>query len=619
MTPVTTQAPATAEAPACPQDVETVMKLLGAAAEPWLRPSFLLNLFHGRLQWDLIHPFPQQPEGDRQAGVAVLEAARAFLLEHIDPLQIDAAAALPDDYLDLIRASGLLRLTLPEPRGYGLSYSNLVQVIELAGSWSSAVAMSISVHNCLGAPAFLSYLQDAATRDRIERQLGKGAISGLAATEQHGASNIVYCAAGVPTDDGSQFVLNGDKVYIGNGPIADLLVVPVNTTPAGETQSVQLSAFVVETDRPGVSVASRQQYMGLRGLSNGVVRFDNVVVPRENMLGQPGEGLKVVVDVVAAGKIFIPAICLAGLKHCLSWSARFAENQYLELPLSAFQLTQDVLADLAAEVFAQQSLLEWVARSLDDPRLDLRLELSVIKTCSSEAAWRAVDRTMQLCAGRGYEAARSLAARGLDPMPVERFFRDLRVHRIFGTTNELLHLSNGQAALAVFSALLAGQLTPAESLAHLHGLLNAAPSAFAAERLSAANRAHLRYIERTARRLAWTNYQLLLRGGGLAEVSAQQDVLLAIGQISALLCTMAITLSKADAPPEDAKQGDTIQQLADHFCARSATQIEALFRRLEPADGSLARMLSQTVASGAADWLLDGALIDDPKVSGARA
>src|SRR5687768_16538560 len=149
--------------------------------------------------------------------------------------------------------------------------------------------------------------------------------------------------------------------------------------------------------------------MGLKGLANGVLRFDGGEVPAEWMVGGPGEGLRIIMDVVPRGKMFTPAMSLAVCKLCLRWATQFSHSLYTGMPLHCYELTRALLAELAATTFAIESMLWWTTAALDRGDLDLEVELSILKAAPSEMAWRAVDATMQLLAGQGYETALSKA------------------------------------------------------------------------------------------------------------------------------------------------------------------------------------------------------------------
>lgn len=578
----------------CDQSLQTVLRLLGQSAAPWTKRSFMREMFSGRFRWDWISAFPAQAATDRARGDLFLQKLEAFLIEKIHPDRIDYEYRLPENIRELLLDAGLLTLTLDEASGgAALSFRNLTRLLEMTGSWCQTLGLALAVHNCISTSVFIPNMADGPARQHVLDQLRKGALSGLAATESHGASNIVYCATGKPTEDGKAYILDGEKVFIGNGPVGNYFVTPVSTTNANG--QVEVTCFLVDASWEGFSRGPSQSYMGMHGLFNGVVRLDQVRVPVEYMLGKPGEGLLLIVQLVGAGKIFIPSLCLGALKQCLRWVKAFSTAEYMEQALSTYELTANLEARIAADIYAQEAFLIWTTLAMDSGSFDTRIELGITKTSGSDAAWHALDSTLQLIAGRGYERAESLARRKLPAYPVERFFRDLRVHRIFGTTNELVRIATGQNALA-----------PAPAQGEV-------PTEFTAQYLSDANRAYLTDIAKAAARLAAAAQTALNQYG--ANIGNQQTLLYSFGLIGERLCTMALTLARAEADlaTSATTQSALINDLAGRYCAESLSIIERAFAQgAEPDDGT-AQRIRDAVTSGAADWLLHGVIPRDPE------
>jgi alkylation response protein AidB-like acyl-CoA dehydrogenase len=529
--------------------IADTLAILAGANVPFTQPSFMRDLLAGTLRWSYIHPFPRQPAEDRRTGDQWVERLRGVYHRHIHPEAIDATRQFPPDYLRVLKDAGLLTVTLPQADGgAALSHANLSRIYQLSGSWCSPVTLSTAVHASLGVPAFLPYVKDETARAAFAQRIAAGAITGLAATENHGGSNVIYDTTAQPTPDGRHYVLDGRKVYVGNGPLGELFVVPATTwteTPTGRTP--QISLFVVDAHAPGFRVDSHLTYMGMNGLPSAELVFEKLSVPAEHMIGAPGDGVRIVMQVVPPGKLFIPAMALGVMKHCLEWARAFSARRYLGLPLRCYQLTQQQIAAMAAAVFALESVLEWVALTLDRGELDVRIELDVIKSFSSNLAWSVLDSTMSLFAGRGYETQLSLQQRGQEDAPVERFFRDLRVLRIFGSTNELVQLNTGATALGPWTSYFPPAATGTLSalLAQLQAAAAPAPVPHAAH-LSPANRAHLAYVAASAQRLARASFTVLLQAGGSVQATAGQPVLVTLAAIANELCAMSLTLSRAD-------------------------------------------------------------------------
>ena len=276
------------------------------------REGFLAGLCAGRFRWDVIHTFPKQDAADRRVGDAVLAELVEFLTTHVDPDQIEVSGSMPDGLLDELQTRGYLALRQgSELGGLGLSVANTFRVIEAAMSWAVPVGWCLAIQNGLGAGAYLPLLSPGPLRDLIERRVSEGAVFSDADTEPSGASNDARTTTATPTDDGAAYMINGEKIFIGNGTAADFLVVSATVDePGGDVEY-----FFLDTSTPGFSVRSAQEFMGLRGAAIGALIFDNVRVPREQMLMLP-EDVDTEFEVNRPARMYIvsaPALAIAKL------------------------------------------------------------------------------------------------------------------------------------------------------------------------------------------------------------------------------------------------------------------------------------------------------------------
>src|SRR4051794_15497608 len=400
--------------------------------------GFLAGLCAGRFHWDLVHPFPSQDADDRAAGDAVVAEVHQFLATHVDPDELELSGTLPDGLYDELRRRGCLALRMdPELGGRGLSFPNAFRVIEAAMSRAVPIGWCLAIQNGLGAGAYLPLLPAGPLRDLIARRVAEGAVFADADTEPSGASNELRSTTATITPDGSAYVIDGEKICIGNGPVADFLVV---SATVDDSDGERVECFFLDTSSPGFSVRSAQEFMGLRGATIGALSFDHVRVPREHMLTLP-EGVDTEFEVNRPARMYIvsaPALAIA--KLCAHWSREFVNRRSIDgLPLGSYDAIQRIVAATLADVFAIESVVEWCL--LGESRVhpdDFRLEQSAAKNITSVACWRVVDRTVSLLAAEGLETARSKAARGAQPLPVERALRDARALRVAGGVDFLL-------------------------------------------------------------------------------------------------------------------------------------------------------------------------------------
>ncbi len=570
-------------------------------------PSFLDNLNKGIFRWDLIYPFPAQPEQDWAAGEAFARPFEAFLKENLQPTQVDDESKLPDSLIPKLRDAGYLKMQLsPELYGgLGLSNMNFKRAIELAGSWCSPVALMLIIQNAAGAAVFIPYIQDLATRQKYEQMVRYGALGAIATTEPQGASNVVYQTTAKLTEDGKHYLINGEKLYISNGQVANLFAVGTSVTVDGKPQGTM---FMVESTMPGVSITSDLTFMGNHGLYNAAVSFKDVKVPVENMLGGIGQSGNIAGNVLLKARLFFaPTLAVAVSKLSLEWSRIFVKRKVIDgQALGNYQATQSMVGTMAANTYAIESMLDWILLHMDmnatpgAQQLTVSTEQNAAKNFGADTGWRTLDMAYQLLAGVGYETAQSKAARGWPAIPLERFYRDARVQRIFGGTSEYVNINQGK--LVFLPYFLPSPGTPPPSQRPV------------ASGLSPRNQRHLDYVSRTVPFFGEVVSRIVKSyATDPLQLFSQELILMRVAMISTELFGMAACLSRA-ATFTQIHCGD-FQSLTDIYCTAARQRIRSLFRELKARyTPPFASISDQFLNGKGMDWILEGVILELPPV-----
>jgi len=603
-----------------------------AREQDWRKPSFAKELFLGRFRLDLIHPHPlPDPEAER-VGTEFLTRLRDFCEQKIDSALIERDARIPDEVVKGLQGLGVLGMKIDkEYGGLGLTQVHYNRALTLLGSASPAISALVSAHQSIGVPQPLKLFGTDEQKQRFLPRCARTAISAFLLTEPDVGSDPARLATtAVPTEDGTAYVLDGVKLWTTNGVVADLLVVMARV-PKSEGRRGGITAFVVEADAPGITVENRNAFMGLRGIENGVTRFHSVRVPAENRIGPEGAGLKIALTTLNTGRLALPAVCVAAGKWCLKIAREWSEaREQWGKSIAEHEAVAQKIAFIAATTFALEAVLELSGQMADEERNDIRMEAALAKLFGSEMGWQMADELVQIRGGRGFETAASLEARGERAVPAEQVLRDMRINRIFEGSTEIMHLLIAREAVDTHLKV-AGDLVEPDADLKRKGKAAARAGAFYAAWLpklvSGAGQlptsyrefhpsghadlaGHLRYVERSARKLARCTFYAMSRWQGRMET--KQVFLARIVDIGAELFAMSASCVRAEMlrtrGASDAEQGVAAYELADVFCRQSRIRTEALFDRLWTNTDRLNRPLARRVVNGRYTWLEQGVL-----------
>jgi alkylation response protein AidB-like acyl-CoA dehydrogenase len=581
----------------------------------WQAPSFLKEMFLGNFRLDLIHPFPQPPP-ERPEFRAFADRMLRFLREEVDGDAIDREGKIPPRVVEGLARLGAFGMKIPkEYGGLGFTQSEYAEVIKLLSSWDGNLVALVSAHQSIGVPQPLKLFGSEEQKKKYFPRLARGAVSAFALTEADVGSdpaNLSTTATRTPEGD---YILNGEKLWCTNGTIAELFVVM-----ARHPDTKKISAFIVEKDWPGVEVVLRCHFMGLKAIENGVIRFTDVRVPKENLLWAEGRGLKLALVTLNTGRLTLPASCASLASRCIEICRQWGnERVQWGQPIGRHDAIAQILAEMAATAFAMASVCDLANGLADKGDRDIRLEAAVAKMWNSEEGWTIVDRTVQVRGGRGYETADSLRARGEPGIPVERIMRDYRINLIFEGSSEIMRLFIAREALdrhlAVAGDLVNPKLPWKKKVAALPRVLGFYARWYPGRyvRRNPLRRysefgplaRHARFLERTTRRLSRAIFHMMARYG--PKLEKRQALLFRAVDIGADLFAMSAAVSRAQAMR---RSGDPSAagavELAGLFCRMTRRRIARNFAAIGSNDDVRKYRTARRILDGEHLWLERG-------------
>ena len=394
--------------------------------------GFAKGLFQGHFVADWVMPYPRIPAAQQTELDQTLTELRQTLDAELDPTEIDRQADIPRKVIDGLGRVGVLGMTaLAEYGGRGFTQMANCKVLEEIGRRCASTSVFVNAHHSIGIRALLLFGTHEQKQKWLPKLVTGEQLGAFALTEKEAgsdAANVQMTAT--PSEDGSHFILNGEKRYITNAAIAHVLTVMARTPVPGKEGKTAITAFLVTPDMPGFEILeARMPKMGIRGTATGRFAMRNVKVPKENILGPPGKGLKVALTVLDFGRTTFGACCTGAAKTCLELAINHANTRkQFNKTLGSFDLVKKKIARIAADAYAMEAMTTITASLIDRGLEDYMLETAMLKVFTTERLWECINEAFQIHGGSAYFV----------DLPLERMLRDARINQIGEGSNEVL-------------------------------------------------------------------------------------------------------------------------------------------------------------------------------------
>jgi hypothetical protein len=507
--------------------------------------------------------------------------------------------------------------------GLGFSQLNYVRAIGYIASHCASTAVMLSAHQSIGVPQPLKLFGTEEQKRKFLTRFGKNRyISAFALTENNvGSDPAQMLTKAEPVEDGNFYILNGEKLWCTNGPIADILVVMAQTPPkiVRGKERKQITAFIIEKTMPGVEVTHRCRFMGLHGMQNGVIKFTNVKVPKDHIISEPGKGLKLALETLNTGRLTVPSGAITCAKQCLRIVREWAnKRKQWGATIGEHEAITSKIANMAATIYATESITELSSIMADESKADFRLEAAISKLFGTEAVWRIADDTVQIRGGRGYETADSLRNRGEDAIPVERILRDARINTIIEGTSEIMHLLIAREIMDSHLKLAAPILSSRTNLAQKFTALIKTGIHYAfwyprlwitipmvsSEGVPKKLKGHFRYVEKSSKKLARNLFHAMMIYQ--AKLEKKQLVLFRLVNIGMDLFVMAASISRAVSLMSEKDKSGNCVELCDIFCRNARNNVNNEFRTLFRNNDERVYKTGRSICKGEFLWLEEG-------------
>jgi acyl-CoA dehydrogenase family protein 9 len=392
--------------------------------------SFIRSLCMGKIQQEVLFPFPSLDQDQKDMLHEISDALGDLLKPRAESFrQWDASGEMPAEFIDELKAFGLFGLIIPEEYG-GLELGSMAysRTLQEVGRYDGSVAVTIGAHSSIGMRGLLLF----GTPEQKARYMSKLATGELIAAfclTEPGAGSDAAAIKTTAVLQGDEWVINGNKLWITNGGIAGFFTVFARTST--ESGKGKMSAFIVTADMPGVSIGPHEDKMGLRASSTTTVMFDDVRVPADHVLGEPGKGFKVAMQILNSGRTGLGGGSVGGMKNLIELSTKQAnERKTFGQPIASYGLIKEKVGRMLVDCYTSEAVVTMVGGLIDAGYQDYAVEAAISKVYATECLSRTADEALQIAGGNGF----------MREYPYERIVRDARINRIFEGTNEILRL-----------------------------------------------------------------------------------------------------------------------------------------------------------------------------------
>ncbi len=403
---------------------------MSSTPTPETESSFIAQLCFGTIAEDLIVPYPKMKASDQETFKQIRSSIEQLLKnKDKDFREWDAKGEFPPEFIEELRQFGLFSLVIPESfGGMQLSTTAYSRTLQELAKYDGSVAVTIGAHSSIGMRGLLLFGNDEQKQRYLPKLVTGEMIAAFCLTEPSSGSDAASIKS-TAVRDGDDWVLNGNKLWITNGGIAQFFTVFAKTGQQGERSNV--TAFIVTRDMPGVSIGPHEDKMGLRASSTTTVHFDNVRVPAANVLGEVGKGFKVAMKILNSGRTGLGGGSVGSMKRCIALCTKQAkERVQFGKPIAEFGLIKQKIGHMIVDCYATESAVNMVNHLIDSGAQEYAVEAAITKVFGSEALWRTCDEALQIAGGNGF----------MKDFPYERIMRDARINRIYEGTNEILRL-----------------------------------------------------------------------------------------------------------------------------------------------------------------------------------